>query len=339
MIFESAWRWKLLAAVGWFFCICFFIAWLFMNSAYNEYYDNTGGITEHFYSGAESGDDKIAVIRVTGVIMEGDGYVKRQIERVADDPSVKAVVLRVDSPGGTVTGSDYILHHLNVLREEKEIPIVVSMGSMAASGGYYVAMAVGDVDDEPVIYAEPTTTTGSIGVIIPHYDLTGLMKDYNIKDDSIASGPHKQMLSMTKTLGPEEREILDAYIDSAFTRFKAVIKEGRPYFKEHPEKLDELATGRIFTAPQAKESGLVDEIGYIEDAIEQAAKLADIDVDDARVIRYTQPESFSDLLSISEAHRANSQLETILELSAPRAYYLATSLPTLAVSKRADETR
>src|SRR5688500_19769660 len=108
--------------------------------------------------------------------MEGDGFVKRQIDRIREDENVKAIVVRVDSPGGTVTGSDYIYHHLKKLRKEKNVPIVVSMGGMAASGGYYVSMAVGDEKD--TIFAEPTCETGSIGVILPHYDLSGLMARY-----------------------------------------------------------------------------------------------------------------------------------------------------------------
>ena len=123
-----------------------------------EYFDTTKGTQERFHSGAEKGRDKVAIIALRGVIMEGDGFVKRQIDRVRKDKRVKAIVLRVDSPGGTVTGSDYIYHHLKRLRQERDIPLVVSMGSIAASGGYYVSMAVGD--QERTIFAEPTTTTG-----------------------------------------------------------------------------------------------------------------------------------------------------------------------------------
>jgi signal peptide peptidase SppA len=145
------------------------------------------------------------VLRVAGIIAEGDGYAKRQIDRIREDENVKAVVVRVDSPGGTVTGSDYLYHHLTRLRKEKGVPLVVSMGSIAASGGYYVSMAVGD--QEKSIFAEPSGATGSIGVIIPHYSLTGLMKRYEIENTSIASHPNKQMLSMTK--GTDSRAARD----------------------------------------------------------------------------------------------------------------------------------
>ena len=145
------------AMLGWMafgLCAMFLVAQL---ATLSDYFDTSGGITEKHHSGAKYADNKVAIISVTGVILEGEGFVKNQIDRVRDDSSVKALVVRVDSPGGTVTGSDYIFHHLNKLRQEKGIPLVVSMGSIAASGGYYVSMAVGDQANS--IYAEPTTTT------------------------------------------------------------------------------------------------------------------------------------------------------------------------------------
>ena len=154
------------------------------------------GIQEKYFSHARYGSNKVAILHVEGVILDGEGLVKREIERAAKDDSVKAVVLRVDSPGGTVSGSDYIYHHLTKLAEKK--PIVVSMGSVAASGGYYVSMAVGS--NPNTIFAEPTTWTGSIGVIIPHYDATGLMEKVGIKSDSIASHPLKGMGSFMKPM-------------------------------------------------------------------------------------------------------------------------------------------
>ena len=219
-----------------------------------DYLDTTGGIQEKYHSLAKKADDKVAVIDVTGVIMDGNGFVKHQIDRVRDDDAVKAVVVRVDSPGGTITGSDYILHHLNRLKDEKQIPLVVSMGGIAASGGYYVAMAVGD---EPrSIFAEPTTTTGSIGVIIPHYDISGLLNRYDIKNDSIASHPRKQMLSMTKEMAPEDRTILEGYVNESFVRFKDIVLQGRPAYRDNTEALDALATGEIFTAGRGQGNGL-----------------------------------------------------------------------------------
>ena len=296
----------------------------------SEYLDNSGGITERFVSGSSTSDDKIAIIKVTGTIMSGDGYVKRQIDRVRKDKKVCAVVLRVNSPGGTVTGSDYIYHHLTKLRDEAELPIVVSMGGMAASGGYYVAMAVGD--QEKSIYAEPTTTTGSIGVIIPHYNVADLMKEYGVENDSIVSHPRKQLLSMTKELPPEHREILQRYVDQSFDRFKDIVKSGRPKFRADEAALDALATGEIFTATQAQKVGLVDELGFIEEAIERAAELGGVDAEDARVVSYSRPMTLIDALGVSV--KADSLETAILEMTVPRAYYILTTVPGLVRSSQ-----
>src|SRR6185312_14711822 len=143
------WSW-----MGWF---GFFIVGLIVIGQWvvlADYFDTSGGVEEKYVSGEKTAQDKIAIITISGVIMESEGFVKHQIDKVKDDKHVKAVVVRVDSPGGTVSGSDFIFHHLKRLRNEKSIPLVVSMGGMAASGGYYVSMAVGDKDD--TIFAEPT---------------------------------------------------------------------------------------------------------------------------------------------------------------------------------------
>lgn len=327
---------RLFAWAGWagfLFCGILIIS---MSVAMSDYFDTSEGITEKYHSGDEFSFsvDKVAIINVSGVIMDGQGYVKKQIDRVRKDDAVKAIVVRVDSPGGTVTGSDYIYHHLKELREELDIPLVVSMGSMATSGGYYVAMAVGD--QEKAIYAEPTTTTGSIGVIIPHYDLSGLMDRFDVKDDSIASHPRKQMLSMTRPIPEEHREILQGHVNEMFDRFKDIVKEGRPKFKSDEPALVALATGEIFSANQAQKLGLVDEIGFLEEAISRAVELAGLDADMVRTVEYERPVSLFDFPGLAQARQPSLDLATLLDLSAPRAYYLATSLPTLITSRRAD---
>ena len=322
---------RLFAACGWAGFILCLLMLIGQIVAFSDYFDTSGGITERFYSGSKYSGDKVAVLHVSGVIMDGHGFTKSQIDRIRTDTDIKAVVIRVNSPGGTITGSDYIYHHLKKLREERDIPLVVSMGSIAASGGYYVSMAVGD--QEKSIYAEPTTTTGSIGVIIPHYDVSGLMARFDVKDDSIASHPRKQMLSMTRPIAADHREILQRYIDEAFGRFKEIVKSGRPKFRANAADLDALATGEIFTATQAHQNGLVDEIGFIEDAIDRAIELAGLEEDSTRVIRFQQPVGLLDLsgLPLGQSHNQR-ELATLLELSTPRGYYLATSLPPLVAS-------
>ncbi len=320
---------RLRRAVGWLgwlgVGLCLVIITGLMSSS-RDYFNTSGGIQEKYHSLSKMSRNKVAVIDISGVIMQGDGFVKRQIDRIREDNNVKAVVLRINSPGGTITGSDYIHHHLVKLRKDRNMPMVVSMGSMAASGGYYIAMAVGD--QKQSIFAEPTTTTGSIGVIIPHYDLTGLMDRFDIKDDSIATHPRKQMLSMTKSLSAEDREILRKYIGHAFDRFKGIVKEGRPQFVENSEALDEIATGEIFTAVQAMELGLVDEVGFVEEAIGRAVELAGLDKSDVRVVTYKKPVTILDVVVAAQA-TAPTNLAQLLELSSPKAYYLATSVPTL----------
>ena len=147
---------------------------LALYSEYQSYYTPKNMPKEKYHS-----LDKYAARRSRSSISAGrswnaeDGFIKRADRPVREDPIVVAVVARIDSPGGTVTGSDYIYHHLRELVEERKLPLVVSMGSVCASGGYYVAMAVGDQPNS--IFAEPTTWTGSIGVIIPHFDLSGTL--------------------------------------------------------------------------------------------------------------------------------------------------------------------
>ena len=283
-------------------------------------------VQEAYHSLSRTASDKIAIITVDGVIMEGDGFVKKQIDRARGDKSVKAVVLRINSPGGTVTGSDYLYHHLTEFRQDRDIPIVVSMGAIAASGGYYIAMAVGDT--QRTIFAEPTCWTGSVGVIIPHYNVSGLMEKWEIEEDSIKSHPLKQLGSMTKPMTEQERAILQTLVDDSFDRFKEIVKSGRPDFREHPERLDEVATGQVFTTKQAIENGLVDEEGFIEDAILRAAELAGLDEDNVRVVEYERRLTFMEgFLLGSSPMRNDVSLTSLLELATPRAYYLYTWLP------------
>lgn len=290
-------------------------------------------VEEKFHSLNETGNQKVAIVSVTGAILEGDGFVKAQIDRVRKDESVKAIVLRINSPGGTITGSDYILHHLRELTKDKDIPLVVSMGSLCASGGYYVAMAAGN-ERTDVIYAEPTTWTGSIGVIIPHFDVSGLMKKWEVADDSISSHPLKGMGSPMRPMTEAERTIFQSLVDAGFTQFKDVIKSGRKKFKEHPEELDKIATGQVFTTQQAIDNGLVDKEGFIEAAIDRAIELASLNRDQVRVVKYEQPLGFFDILAGGRAAAQPFDLQSLLELSTPRGYYLCTSLPALAATQR-----
>lgn len=324
---------RFMSFAGWTgFILCAFSLMSYFG-AETDYFDTSEGIKEQFHSRSQDAKDKIAIISVSGVILEGDGFVKRQIDRIRADDDVRAVVLRIDTPGGTVTGSDYIFHHLVKLREEKNIPLVVSMGSMATSGGYYIAMAVGD--QEQVIFAEPTTTTGSIGVIIPHYDFSGFLERWNIKDDSIASHERKQMLSMTRKLNPEHRLIVQEYIDESFLRFKQIVKQGRPVFRDGTDDITDkatgtnLATGEMFSAQKAEKYQLIDKIGFLDEALDRAAALANLQPHNVRIVQYKKPTSLLNITGLAQQQATGNRLQTLLELAAPRAYYLTTSLPVL----------
>jgi protease-4 len=289
-------------------------------------------VQESFFSHNPSARQKIAILSVEGVIVEGEGFIGQQIERARKDDDVKAVVLRVDSPGGTITASDYIHHHLCRLTEETNKPLVVSMGGLAASGGYYVSMAVGDTPES--IFAEPTTWTGSIGVIIPLFQAAELMEKLGVEENAIVSHPLKDMGSFSRPLTEEERAIFQQLVDESFGRFKEVVKSGRPKFHDNPEALDKLATGQIFTADQALEHGLIDEIGFIEKAIDRAIALAGLSPGDVRVVKYTPEPTLADVLLGGSVKSPAGDLSAILDLGTPRAYYLWTRIPPLIHSGR-----
>lgn len=293
-------------------------------------------VQEKFFSGKKNATAKVAILSVEGVIVGGEGFFKRQIDHArkeAEDGNLKAIVLRVNSPGGTVTGSDYMLHHLRKLRKDTGLPVVVSMGGVAASGGYYVSMVVGDT--ERSIFAEPTTWTGSIGVIIPHYDLSELLNKNGVKEDSIASGDLKGMGSIARAMTDDERDVFDGLVQEAFGRFKGIIRDGRPQFKKNPEALDALATGQVFTAEQAKKNGLVDEIGFLEDAVDRAIELAGLDKNNVCVVKYKPEATLVEVLFGDTARsRPAFDLAALLDATAPRAYYLCTWLPPITGSAK-----
>jgi protease-4 len=305
-------------------------------SSYHSYFSPPDAPQEKYHSLARYAVDKIAIVDVSGTIMEGEeSFSKKQIDRVREDSSIVGVVLRINSPGGTVTGSDYLYHHLLELKKAREkegekFPMIVSMGSVCASGGYYIAMAVGD--QKTAIFAEPTTWTGSIGVIIPHFNLVGAMNEIGVEDDSIASGPLKQMGSFTKPMDERERKVLQELVDESFKGFKEIVVSGRPKFKSDPPALDAVATGQIFTAKQALEHGLVDKIGFVEDAVARAAEMAGKTTDEVRCVKYEEPPTLIGSLVGTGASVPGGRgidLGAFIDLTAPRAYYLWSWLPTI----------
>ena len=208
--------------------------------------------------------DKLALVRIEGVITESEDIV-RQIKKYREDSSIKGIVLRIDSPGGAVGPSQEI--YKEVLKTTEGKKVVASMGGLAASGGYYIASAANR------IFANPGTITGSIGVIMAFSNFEELMKKLGLKTTVIKSGKFKDVGSPVRELTEEERKILQSVSDDIHGQFIEAVAKGRNL---KIESVKELADGRIFSGRQAKESGLIDELGTLEDAISYATKLAGI---------------------------------------------------------------
>lgn len=221
---------------------------------------------------------KIAIIYVEGVIIGGRGQntllteyggtdnLIKQLHTARDDSSVKAVILRINSPGGSAPASQEVGEEIKKLRAAGKI-VVTSMGDVAASGGYWLAAC------SDKIYANPATLTGSIGVYMPYANWEELYKKIGIQQEKIKSGPHKDILSPDRQMTAEERALIQIMVDDMYNQFVAVVAEGR---KMDPERVRQLADGRIYTGNQAKELGLVDELGNMYDAIDGTAAMAGI---------------------------------------------------------------
>ena len=208
--------------------------------------------------------EKVAVVRIEGPIMDSKNTTD-EIKGYLKDASIKAIVLRVDSPGGAVAPSQEIYEEVKKATLKKKV--IVSMGSVAASGGYYISAPADR------IIANPGTLTGSIGVIMEIPNIEGLMNKIGVKTEVIKSGRHKDIASAFRKMGKEERLILQSVLDDVHEQFIKAVSDGR---KIPFDEVKKLADGRIFTGRQAMEVRLVDELGTLEDAIAAAGKLAGI---------------------------------------------------------------
>jgi protease-4 len=208
--------------------------------------------------------DRVALIRIEGVITDSRETTE-ELKEYVKNPSIKAIVLRVDSPGGAVAPSQEIYEEVRKAVAKKKV--LVSMGSVAASGGYYIASPA------TRIIANPGTLTGSIGVIMEIPNIEGLMNKLGIKTEVVKSGKHKDIASIFRGIGKEEREILQGVLDNVHTQFIKAVAEGR---KMLPSDVEKIADGRVFTGEQALKAGLIDELGNLEDTVQAAAKLSGI---------------------------------------------------------------
>jgi protease IV len=302
-----------------------------MNSTFeNMFSSSEEGFVEEVI---ENGDPftKIAVLEVDGVIQdtggdvgsffESPGYNHRdfleKLEQVKDDDAVKGIIIRVNSPGGGVVESAEIHDKLVEIQTKAKKPVYISMGTMAASGGYYISAPA------TKIFASPETLTGSLGVIMQGINYEGLAKKYGVDFVTIKSGPYKDIMSPSREMTEAERKILQSMIDNSYSGFVKVISEGRNLSES---KVKEIADGRIYDGRQAKELNLIDEFGYFDDVVEIIKK--DLKLKDAQVVRYNQNFGFGSLFSMSTRKIMGEELEMtglmkmLSQPNSPRLMYL-----------------
>jgi len=212
------------------------------------------------------GAERIALVRIEGIILDSKETLE-EITRYNENPSIKAIVLRIDSPGGAVVPSQEIYEEIKRIRAESKKKVVVSMGTVAASGGYYIASA------SDRIVANPGTLTGSIGVIMELANVAGLLEKIGVESIVVKSGTHKDIGSPFRRMGAEEREILQNVLDDVHNQFIEAVSEARGL---EIGRVRRLADGRIFTGRQAMELGLVDDLGGLQDTIRMTAEMVGI---------------------------------------------------------------
>lgn len=247
--------------------------------------------------GFSAGGDRIAVVPVEGVIDDGMAKeVNRHLKQYGDDSRVKAVILRVDSPGGGVSASQEIYREVKRIKEDKKKKVVISMGSVAASGGYYISAPADK------IFANPGTITGSIGVIAEWLNYKELAEWAKLKPVTFKSGEFKDTGSPTRDLTDAEKKYFQAMIDELYGQFVGAVTEGRQGKGEtgaelNKERVIQLADGRVYTGEAARKNGLVDEIGNYEDAVKATAKLVNIK-GDPQIITPPKPKEGITLLDL-----------------------------------------
>jgi len=250
-----------------------------------------GEYTEKVVDGDSGARAKVALIDVEGVLTSEHsdsllsskesqvvGFVEK-LKLAEADPDVKAVVVRIDSPGGDVTTSDVLYHELAAFKGRKKVPVVAAFMGVAASGGYYLASGA------DAIVAHPTSITGSIGVISLHVSLVGLLDKIGVKVEALKSGANKDMGSPFRAMSDEDKKLLQALIDQLYSRFVAVVAEGRKG-RLTEDQVRKLADGRVYTAQQALEAKLVDRVGYLADAVAEARTRAGVEA--ARLVMYSR---------------------------------------------------
>jgi protease IV len=276
---------------------------------------------------------KIALIDVEGVLKDSRdssllgtptenpvALFKEKLDRAARDSRVKAIVLRINSPGGTVTASDIMFDELRRFKKCTGKPVVTSMQDVAASGGYYIACA------SDKIYAMPTTITGSIGVIMLLPEVAGTMEKIGMRMRVFKSGEMKDAGSPFREMTPRDREMFDDLIARMYARFFGVVHDGRPVIAE--EHLREIANGRVFLGTEAQKEGLVDEVGGVHEALAAAKGAAGLCDQDIIVVEYARPPGYRPNVyartdqPAPQVNMVNIQLPDWLSSPSPQMMYL-----------------
>jgi protease-4 len=242
--------------------------------------------------------------------------VREELAKAEKDDHVRALIVRINSPGGTITASDILYHEILAFKQRRKIPVIAAIMDVGASGGYYAALAA------DTIVANPTTITGSIGVVMVTVNAQGLMEKIGVAPLAIKSGPMKDAGSPFRALTGPELAVFQNIIDEMYGRFVGLIVQSR---KLPEDRVRALADGRVYTAEQALRLGLVDRIGYLEDVVtltRDAAKL-----DEARVVMYHRPKEYrsnlySSTLAAATADSTLAQFAAVLGGSGPRFLYL-----------------
>jgi len=265
------------------------------------------------------GDDKVLVISINGTISTSPNNsflrsmpsmvqeVVAQLRKAEKDKHIRSVLIKVDSPGGTTTASDMLYHEILSYKKKTDVKIVVSMMGVAASGGYYISLPA------DTIMAHPTTVTGSVGVILMQPDVTGLMEKIGVDVHVNKSGEKKDMGSPFRKATPEELALLQGVTDGLAERFIGLVQKHR----ELDEKtMAEVATARIYLAQEAKTLGLVDSIGYLDDALKKARDLAGLPAD-AKAIAYRRTKFPDDNLYNSSTANYNGSGTSLIDIQLP----------------------
>lgn len=243
------------------------------------------------------GRKKILLLDISGVVSErekGGGLLakgtpslvnltREALQKAEKDDNIAGVIVRINSPGGTVTASDIIRHDIAAFKERKKVPVHACIVSIGASGGYYIATAADR------IVAHPTAITGSIGVLLLKFNVEGLLEKVGVREQTIKSGDKKDILSPFRTTTPEEQQLVQTIIDQLYERFLDVVV-ARPNNTLTRQELQPLADGRIYTAPQALAARLIDKTGYLDEVIDGMKK--ELGLDEAKVVIYYRPGSF-----------------------------------------------